>query len=57
MDGTARHVQPVLEPDDICQMQEVVKLVYLDDKVKNYISTWSRPPATRPSFELKDSCR
>ncbi len=37
MDGTARPVQAVLTPDEICGMQEVVKLIYVDDQVKNYI--------------------
>ena len=37
MDGTARPVQPVLTPEEICGMQEVVRLIYVDDQVKNYI--------------------
>ena len=37
MDGTARPIQAVLTPDEICAMQEVVKLIYVDDQVKNYI--------------------
>jgi len=37
MDGTARAVNPVLEPAEIFAMQEVVKLIYVDDQVKNYI--------------------
>ena len=49
MDGTARPVQPVLTPDEICGMQEVVKLIYVDDQVKNYILALVRPRATRRS--------
>ena len=37
MDGTARPVQSVLAAEEILQMQEVVKLVYVDEQVKNYI--------------------
>jgi MoxR-like ATPase len=37
MDGTSRPIQPVLTPEQVCGMQEVVKLIYVDDEVKNYI--------------------
>jgi MoxR-like ATPase len=36
-DGTAASVKPALKPEDIIAMQEVVKLIYIDDQVKNYI--------------------
>ena len=37
VDGTGRPVQPVLCPEEIRAMQEVVKLIYIDDQVRNYI--------------------
>lgn len=37
LDGTSRKIQPVLTPDDIYSMQEVVRLVYVDDQIKDYI--------------------
>ena len=37
LDETSRPVQPVLRPEDVARMQEVVKLIYVDEQVKNYI--------------------
>jgi MoxR-like ATPase len=37
LDGTTRPIQPVLDPDDIRRMQDVVKMIYIDDQVKRYI--------------------
>jgi MoxR-like ATPase len=37
LDGAARSVQPVLSPEDISSMQEVVRLIYVDDQIKDYI--------------------
>ncbi len=37
LDGTARPIQPVLTPEDVARMQEVVRMIYIDDQVKNYI--------------------
>ena len=37
LDDVSRPIQPVLQPDDIVRMQDVVKLIYIDDQVKNYI--------------------
>jgi MoxR-like ATPase len=45
MDGTTRSIQPVLSPDEIVAMQEVVRLIYVDEQVKNYIVSLVR--ATR----------
>jgi len=53
MDGTARPVQAVLTPDEICGMQEVVKLIYVDDQVKNYILALVRATRDPASFDLK----
>jgi len=37
LDETSRPVQPVLAPEDVAGMQEVVKLIYIDEQVKSYI--------------------
>lgn len=54
LDGTARPVQPVLAPDEICSMQEVVKLIYVDDQVKNYILSLVQATRDPAKFGLKD---
>ncbi|MGO9112947.1 MAG: AAA family ATPase [Thermoguttaceae bacterium] len=53
MDGTARPIQPVLKPDEICAMQEVVKLIYVDDQVKNYILALVQATRDPAKFDLK----
>jgi MoxR-like ATPase len=55
MDGIARQVQPVLSAEDIASMQEVVRLIYVDDQVKNYILSLvqaTRDPAKAGIKEL-----
>lgn len=37
MDGNNLRVEPVLSADDIFGMQDVVRLIYTDDQLKNYI--------------------
>jgi MoxR-like ATPase len=37
LDGTVRPIRPVLEPEDVRRMQDVVRMVYIDDQVKRYI--------------------
>jgi MoxR-like ATPase len=37
LDGGARKVQPVLTPQDLADMQDVVKLIYMDDQLRQYI--------------------
>jgi len=54
LDGTTRPVQPVLEPEDIAAMQEVVKLIYVDDQVKNYILDIVRATRQPQEFKMKD---
>jgi len=53
MDGTAGQVRPVLGPDDIFAMQEVVKLIYVDDQVKNYILDVVRATRDPEKYKLK----
>jgi len=50
LDGTAPAVQPVLEPEDVVAMQEVVGMIYVDDQVKDYILNLVR--ATRQPAEF-----
>jgi len=54
MDGLARPVQPVLTADDICSMQEVVRLIYVDDQVKNYILAVVQATRDPARFGLKN---
>ncbi len=37
LDGTVRPIQPVLEPHHVQGMQDVVRLIYVDDQVRQYI--------------------
>ena len=54
LDGTVGNVQPVLSPEEIASMQEVVKLVYVDDQVKNYILSLVRATRNPAEFKLKN---
>lgn len=54
LDGTTRPVQPVLRPEDVAAMQEVVKLIYVDEQVKNYILNVVRATRDPAEFGLKD---
>jgi MoxR-like ATPase len=54
MEGTARPVQAVLSAGDICSMQETVKLVYVDEQVKNYILSLVRATRRPAEFGLKE---
>jgi len=54
MDGTARPVQPVLTPKEITAMQDVVKLIYVDEQVKNYILAVVQATRTPAAFGLAD---
>ena len=37
LDETTRSIQPVLSTADIFSMQDVIKLIYMDDQIKDYI--------------------
>lgn len=37
LDGVTRKIQPVLSPQEITSMQEVVQMIYVDDQIKDYI--------------------
>jgi MoxR-like ATPase len=54
MDGTAQPVRPVLTAEEIFSMQEVVKLIYVDDQVKEYILSLVRATRDPARFRLKE---
>ena len=53
-DGTAAAIQPVLNPQDIQAMQEVVQLIYIDDQVKKYILDIVLATRDPAHFKLKE---
>jgi len=54
LDGTARAIQPVLTPAEIQGMQEVVRLIYIDDQVKEYILNVVRATRDPAAFQMPD---
>ncbi len=54
LDGTGRAVQPVLEPAEVSAMQEVVRLIYIDDQVKDYILDVVRATRFPGQYRMKD---
>jgi len=54
LDGTTRPIQAVLQPEQLAEMQEVVKLIYVDDQVKAYILNLVRATRDPSLFGLKD---
>ncbi len=53
LDGTARTIKPVLQPADVQAMQEVVKMIYIDDQVKQYILNLARSTRDPAAFKMK----
>jgi MoxR-like ATPase len=53
LDGTAQSIKPVLKPEDVKAMQDVVKLIYIDDQVKQYILNLARSTRDPESFGMK----
>ncbi len=51
---TTRTVQPVLGPRDIFAMQDIVRMIYIDDQVKDYIISLIRATRDPQEFQLKD---
>jgi MoxR-like ATPase len=47
-------VQPVLSPEEVFGMQEVVRLVYVDDQVKEYILNLVRASRDPSAFQLAE---
>ncbi len=54
LDGTVRPIQPVLQAEQIAAMQEVVRLIYVDDQVKEYILNLVRATREPGAFGLND---
>ena len=53
--GEQNHrIQPVLSPEEIERMQQVVKLVYIDDQIKDYILNVVRATRQPAEFQLRD---
>ncbi len=52
LDETARPVQSVLSPQDIFDMQDVVRMIYIDDQIKDYIVSIVRATRDPKSFKL-----
>jgi MoxR-like ATPase len=53
LDGSAQSVKPVIQPGDISAMQEVVKMIYIDDQVKQYILNLVRSTRDTGAFGMK----
>ena len=53
LDGTARAIKPVLQPGDVQAMQDVVKMIYIDDQVKQYILNLVRSTRDPAAFKMK----
>ena len=54
LDETARPVQPVLSPQDVTAMQDVVRMIYVDDQVKGYILDVVRATREPAEFGMPD---
>ena len=54
LDGLAHEIRPVLQADDIYTMQDVVRMVYIDDQVKNYILDIVQATRTPGDRGMKD---
>ena len=54
LDDTVRPITAVLHPKDIFEMQEVVRMIYIDDQIKDYIVSIVRATRNPEAFKLKD---
>ena len=54
LDGTDRPVQAVLSPEEILGMQQVVKRIYVDDQIKDYILRIVQATRTPATFNMPD---
>jgi MoxR-like ATPase len=54
LDGSVRSIKPVLQPADVKAMQDVVKMIYIDDQVKQYILNISRSTRDPANFGMKN---
>jgi MoxR-like ATPase len=53
LDGAAATVKPVVQPADVAAMQAVVKMIYIDDQVKQYILNLVRSTREPAAFGMK----
>ena len=53
LDDSARPVNSVMTPDEIFSMQEVVRMIYIDDQIKDYIINIVRATRDPAAFKLK----
>jgi MoxR-like ATPase len=54
LDGSPWSIKPVLQPAQVKAMQEVVKLIYIDDQVKQYILNLARSTRDPGAFGMKN---
>ncbi len=54
LDETVRPIQPVLSPQDLFAMHDVVKMVYTDDQVKEYILSVVQATRDPAAYKLPD---
>ena len=51
---TTKKIRPVLNPQDIFAMRDVVRMIYVDDQVKDYIVDLVRSTRDPREFQLKE---
>ncbi|MCY2991814.1 MAG: MoxR family ATPase [Planctomycetota bacterium] len=54
LDGLSRTVQPVLSAEDIHGMQEIVKLIYIDEQLKEYILNLVQATRDPAAFDMPE---
>jgi len=54
LEDTSRPVQPALSPDDVLGMQEVVKRIYVDDQLKDYVLNLVQATRDPTAFDMPD---
>lgn len=54
LDGGSATIRPVLSPEDIAAMQDVVTRIYIDDQVKDYIVSLVQATRRPSDFGMKD---
>jgi MoxR-like ATPase len=54
LDGRGARLNPVARPQDILKMREVASMVYLDDKVKDYILAIVQATRRPEDYKMKD---
>ncbi|MEM9645586.1 MAG: MoxR family ATPase, partial [Planctomycetota bacterium] len=54
LEDASRPVQEVLSPQDIFDMQDVVRMIYIDDQVKDYVVAVVNATRNPQAFKLQD---